>query len=138
MNYTTSTPVRKRRSRVGRVLGIILLVIVLVLGGYFYWKYFFTYSSGNRYGLLQKFSNKGNVFKTYEGEMILSSVRSNVNVPLASEKFFFSVTKKRVADQLMNLQGQNISVHYLEKNGSIAWRGESRYIVDSVWLEPER
>jgi hypothetical protein len=138
MNYTTSTPVRKRRSRVGRVLGIILLVIVLALGGYFYWKYFFTYSSGNRYGLLQKFSNKGNVFKTYEGEMILSSVRSNVNVPLASEKFFFSVTKKRVADQLMNLQGQNISVHYLEKNGSIAWRGESRYIVDSVWLEPER
>jgi hypothetical protein len=138
MNYTTSTPVRKRRSRVGRVLGIILLVIVLVLGGYFYWKYFFTYSSGNRYGLLQKFSNKGNVFKTYEGEMILSSVRSNVNVPLASEKFFFSVTKKRVADQLMNLQGQNISVHYLEKNGSIAWRGESRYIVDSVWLEPQK
>jgi len=138
MNYTTSTPVRKRRSRVGRVLGIILLVIVLALGGYFYWKYFFTYSSGNRYGLLQKFSNKGNVFKTYEGEMILSSVRSNVNVPLASEKFFFSVTKKRVADQLMNLQGQNISVHYLEKNGSIAWRGESRYIVDSVWLEPQK
>jgi hypothetical protein len=136
MNYTTSTPARRRRSAIGRVLGIILLVILLVLGGYFYWKYYFTYSSGNRFGLLQKFSNKGNVFKTYEGEMILSSVRSNVNVPLASEKFFFSVTKRNVAEKLMNLQGQNISVHYLEKNGSLAWRGESRYIVDSVWVEP--
>jgi hypothetical protein len=138
MDYTTSTRAPRRRSGIGRVLGIILLIIVLVLGGYFYWKYFFTYSSGNRYGLLQKFSNKGNIFKTYEGEMILSSVRSNVNVPLASEKFFFSVTKKNVAEKLMNLQGQNISVHYLEKNGSIAWRGESRYIVDSVWVEPQK
>ena len=136
MNDITTTPARRRRSGLGRVLGIILLLIMLVLGGYFYWKYYFTYSSGNRYGLLQKFSNKGNVFKTYEGEMILSSVRSNVNVPLASEKFFFSVTKKRIADQLMNLQGRNISVHYREKNGSLAWRGESRYIVDSVWIEP--
>lgn len=136
MNYTTGTLRQRRRSGIGRALSIIFLVILLVLGGYFYWKYYFTYSSGNRYGLLQKFSHKGNIFKTYEGELILSSVRSNANTPLASEKFFFSVTEKRVADQLMNLQGRNVTVHYKEKNGSIAWRGESRYIVDSVRVEP--
>lgn len=126
---------QRRRAGLGRVLAIFFLLIVLALGGYFYWKYYFTYSSGNRYGLLQKFSYKGNVFKTYEGEMILSSVRSNMNVPLASEKFFFSVTKQGVADQLMNLQGHYVTVHYQEKNGAIAWRGESRYVVDSVWAE---
>jgi hypothetical protein len=115
---------------------MIFLLIFLVLGGYFYWKYFFTYSSGNRFGLLQKFSHKGNIFKTYEGELILSSVRGNANVPLASEKFFFSVTNKRVANQLMDLQGRNITVHYKEKNGAVSWRGESRYIVDSVRVEP--
>lgn len=136
MNYTTGALQRRRRSRIGRVLWTILLLILLVLGGYFYWKYFFTYSSGNRYGLLQKFSHKGNIFKTYEGELILSSVRGNANVPLASEKFFFSVTNKRVADKLMELQGRNVTVHYQEKNGAIAWRGESRYIVDSVRVEP--
>lgn len=136
MNYTTGTLQHRRRSRIGRVLWTILLLILLVLGGYFYWKYFFTYSSGNRYGLLQKFSHKGNIFKTYEGEMILSSVRSNVNTPLASEKFFFSVTNKRIASQLMELQGRNVTVHYQEKNGAISWRGESRYIVDSVRVEP--
>jgi hypothetical protein len=135
MNYTTGALKQRRRFHIRRVLWIIFLFILLVLGGYFYWKYYFTYSSGNRYGLLQKFSHKGNVFKTYEGEMILSSVRSNVNVPLASEKFFFSVTKDRVADKLMNLQGRYITVHYLEKNGALSWRGESRYIVDSVWVE---
>lgn len=137
MNYTTRHSLHERRRfRIGRILGIFFFVILLALGGYFYWKYYFTYSSGNRFGLLQKFSHKGNVFKTYEGEMILSSVRSNVNVPLASEKFFFSVTDDRVAGQLMNLQGRNVTVHYQEKNGTLAWRGESRYIVDSVHVEP--
>ncbi|NEW83351.1 MAG: hypothetical protein GZ094_13415, partial [Mariniphaga sp.] len=76
------------------------LIIVLLLGSFVYWKYSFTYSEGYRAGLLQKFSLKGNVFKTYEGEMILSSVQSNSNVAIASEKFFFSVTDKNVALQL--------------------------------------
>ena len=120
-----------------KFFGIFFLLIVVGFGIYFYWKYFYTYSSGNRYGLLQKFSHKGNVFKTYEGEMILSSVRGNYNVPLASEKFFFSVAKKDVAGQLMNLQGKYITVHYREKHGTLPWQGDTKYIVDSVKLETE-
>ena len=122
----------KRRSGAGRILVIITIVLLAGLGIWFYWKYFTTYSEGKRYGLLQKFSHRGNVFKTYEGELILSSVRGNANVPIASEKFFFSVNDEGVAKQLMNLQGQNITVHYKEKNGAIFWRGDTRYLVDSV------
>jgi hypothetical protein len=136
MEYqTTDPPIRKKRSGAGKFLGITLLIIVLALGGYFYWKYFFTYSNGNRYGLLQKFSHKGNVFKTYEGELILSSVRGNNNVSLASEKFFFSVDKKNVAEQLMVLQGKFVTVHYREKHGTLPWQGDTKYIVDSVRVE---
>ncbi len=127
--------VERRRSGAGRIFLILFSIIVLGLGIYFYWKYYFTYSNGNRYGLLQKFSHKGNIFKTYEGEMILSSVRGNNNVPLASEKFFFSVNNKQVADKLMNLQGRYLTVHYKEKKGTLPWRGDSRYIVDSVRAE---
>lgn len=123
------------RSGAKKILGIILLIILLVFGIYFYWKYFYTYSEGNRFGLLQKFSHKGNLFKTYEGEMILSSVRSSANVPLASEKFFFSVTDENVANKLMNLQGRSVTVHYKEKKGALSWRGDSNYIVDSVRVE---
>ena len=108
------------------------LIIVLVLGSFIYWKYSFTYSEGYRAGLLQKFSLKGNVFKTYEGEMILSSVQSNTNVAIASEKFFFSVTDKNVALQLEKVQGESIVVHYREKNGTLPWKGENVYFVDSV------
>ena len=115
----------------------IFFVLLLLFGaGYFYWKYYYTYSTGNRYGLLQKFSYKGNLFKTYEGEMILSSIRGNYNVPIASEKFFFSVTNENVARELMNAQGKFVTVHYLEKNGTLSWRGDTPYIVDSVRVEP--
>lgn len=136
MNTTTnSQPVIRRSKTAGKILWTIILLFLLTGGGFFYWKYFFTYSNGNRYGLLQKFSHKGNIFKTYEGEMILSSVRGNNNVPLASEKFFFSVTNERVAQQLMNLQGRFLTLHYKEKKGTLSWRGESKYIVDSVRVE---
>ena len=108
------------------------LVIILLLGSFIYWKYSFTYSEGYRAGLLQKVSLKGTFFKTYEGEIILSSIESRANVAIASEKFYFSVVNKDVALQLEKIQGGSVIVHYREKNGTLPWRGESVYLVDSV------
>jgi hypothetical protein len=110
----------------------IIILVIIVAGLMVYWEYSFTYSDGYRAGLLQKFSHKGNIFKTYEGEMILSSVQSNANVAIASEKFLFSVIDKNLASQIDRLQGENIVVHYEQKNSTLPWRGESEYIVDSV------
>jgi len=110
-----------------------LLIIVVVIGfSVIYWKYFYTYSEGYRAGLLQKFSNKGALFKTYEGEIILSSVSSNRDVTLASEKFLFTVINKSLVRQFDTLQGQPVIVHYRQKNASLFWRGDSPYLVDSV------
>jgi hypothetical protein len=134
---TSSTFPPKKRQRTGRkILTTITLIVVLIIAGYVYWNYYFTYSDGERFGLLQKFSRKGNVFKTYEGEMILSSVQGNNNVAIASEKFFFSVNSKSVADQLTRMQGRHVTVHYKQKKGTLPWRGESEYMVDSVRAEP--
>ncbi len=118
-----------------KFIGIFSLVLILALSGYVYWKYVFTYSSGYRSGLLQKFSHKGTFFKTYEGEMILSSIRSNANVAIASEKFLFSVSQKDVALQMEKLQGRMVTVHYKNKNGTLPWRGDTPFIVDSVHIE---
>jgi hypothetical protein len=97
---------------------LIWMVIILLLlsGPFVYWKYYFTYSEGNRAGLLQKFSYRGNIFKTYEGELVLSSVESN----------------KNLAAKLSNLESHIVVVHYRQKNGILPWRGETDYIVDSV------
>lgn len=110
----------------------ISFIIIVILAAFIYWKFAFTYSDGYRAGLLQKFSRKGTIFKTYEGEMILSSVQSNANVAIASEKFFFSVTDYSIAKKLEQMQGQFIVVHYEQKNSSLMWRGDSEYLVDSV------
>ena len=125
----------RRPSKFRRFGRNFIIIFILLLAGLIYWKYFFTYSEGNRTGLLQKFSYKGTIFKTYEGELILSSIRSQSNVALASEKFFFSVMDEETARKLENLQGHFITVHYKMKNGTLPWRGDSKYLVDSVKIE---
>lgn len=106
------------------------LIVVLIAG--FWWKYYYTYSDGNRSGLLQKFSHKGNVFKTYEGELVLNSLVVNGISPIGSEKFFFSVDDEALGKKMQELEGQKVVVHYQQKNGTLVWRGETEYIVDSV------
>ena len=109
-----------------------LFFLLLFASIFLYWKYFYTYSEGFRAGLLQKFSKKGTIFKTYEGELILSSVSGRSDVVIASEKFFFSVTDKELANSLDTLQGRNVIVHYKQKNSPLIWRGDTPYYVDSV------
>jgi hypothetical protein len=107
-------------------------IIFLIVTIFIYWKFFYTYSEGYRAGLLQKFSSKGALFKTYEGEMILSSISSTKDVAIASEKFYFTLINRDLVRQLDTLQGENIIVHYKQKNASIFFRGDSPYLVDSV------
>lgn len=111
-----------------------IFFLVILIGVFIYVKYFFTYSEGYRAGLLQKFSRKGTIFKTYEGELILSSVSGRSDVVISSEKFFFSVTEKKLAGSLDTLQGKNVIVHYKQKNSPLIWKGDTPYYVDSVRL----
>lgn len=113
-----------------------VLLVLLIFAGWFYWKYYFTYSDGNRTGLLQKLSHKGNMFKTYEGELVLSSLTTSGVSSLGTEKFYFSVENKGVAEKLQPFEGQRVTVHYEEKKGTLPWRGDSRYIVDDVKSGP--
>lgn len=139
INNVSDTSSKKPVNRILRMLKRIMywfiFLLILFIAGFIYWKYFFTYSDGYRAGLLQKFSRKGTIFKTYEGEIILSSVQSNKDVVLASEKFFFSVSNDKIVKQLDSIQGRFVVIHYREKNGVLPWRGDSRYLVDSVRVE---
>jgi len=118
-----------------KVLKWILILVVVIGSIVIYWKYFYTYSEGYRAGLLQKFSSKGTLFKTYEGEMILSSISSNRDVAIASEKFQFTLANKDLVRQFDTLQGSTVIVHYKQKNATLFWRGDSPYLVDSVRIK---
>ncbi len=106
--------------------------IVFILAFLFYWRYYNTFSEGNRAGILQKFSKKGNIFKTYEGELIMSSLASTSNTTIASEKFAFSVKNDSIAKTMFDLEGKHVIVHYKQKRSSLPWGGETGYFVDEV------
>ncbi|MEP6846721.1 MAG: hypothetical protein ABI861_11980 [Panacibacter sp.] len=118
-----------------KVLRIVLICLIVVLTGWLWWNFFYTYSEGNRSGLLQKFSHKGNVFKTFEGELVLNSLTIGGGVtPYSSEKFYFSVADKTLGQEMMHYEGKHVVVHYTQKNGVLPWRGDTPYIVDSVTI----
>jgi hypothetical protein len=121
--------------KIKKIVRWFLVLFVVFICLFFYWKYFYTYSEGYRAGLLQKFSSKGILFKTYEGEIILSSITSAKDVTLASEKFYFTLTNKSLVREFDTLQGSMVIVHYRQKNGTLFWRGDSPYLVDSVRLK---
>jgi hypothetical protein len=123
------------KKTIKKILFVFIGLVVLIVGFTIYWQFYFTFSDGYRSGLLQKFSRKGTMFKTYEGEMILSSVASGSNTALASEKFLFSVTDDAVVSKLNSMQGEYVTVSYKEKNSTLWWRGESVYIVDGVEIK---
>src|SRR6187200_27950 len=109
------------------------VVILLAVGSLMiYWNFYNTYSEGNRSGVLQKFSKKGNIFKTYEGELIMSSIASTSNTTIASEKFAFSVKDENIAKLMFNMEGKHVVVHYQQKRSSLPWGGETGYFVDEV------
>ena len=107
-------------------------MIVLFLIIYIYINVSFTYSEGNRAGRLIKFSHKGYLFKTYEGELNLGGINSVNGGVLVNNMWNFSVTDKTVADSLLKLEGRDINLHYKEKLSTLFWRGDTRYIVDKV------
>jgi len=108
------------------------IILIFILGFLFYWNYYNTYSEGNRSGMLQKFSRKGNIFKTYEGELVMSSIASTSNTTIASEKFYFSVKNDSIAKTLFNFEGKRVTLHYEQKRGHLPWYGETDYFVNGI------
>jgi hypothetical protein len=91
--------------------------------------YYATYSEGYRSGELIKFSSKGVVFKTWEGE--LSQGISGAQI------FKFSVldSDKKVIDDLKLLQGKYVKVTYIERYRTFAFWGDTRYFITKVEKE---
>ncbi|MBI1780263.1 MAG: 6-phosphogluconate dehydrogenase [Sphingobacteriales bacterium] len=107
--------------RIGWTTVLILLLVGSLL---IYWFYYNPFSEGERKGSLIKISKKGNVFKTYEGEMWLSC-RQTVN----AEKFLFSIADKSIADSLEKLQDECVQLKYKQYRRTLPWRGDSEYLI---------
>jgi len=111
-----------------RLLLVILLLVVLLPFAWTWFTLSWSYSEGERAGILQKFSRKGWLCKTYEGELAQYIVAG-----VAPQIWNFTVRDRRVADELRTLAGAKVQLHYTEHVGvPTNCFGETGYFVDGV------
>jgi len=121
------TPARRGPSRLKLLFWLVIVPLALA-AAYFFLVLKWSYSSGERAGWVQKFSRKGWLCKTWEGEMAMVTMPGST-----PEKFLFTVWDDNVAEQVNRVMGKRVTVHYEEKVGlPTTCFGETRHYVTGV------
>jgi hypothetical protein len=109
-----------------KVILYLVLAIALTTTAYFSFVYYATYSDGVRSGQLIKFSHKGIMFKTWEGEISQGLSGSQI--------FAFSILDQdeKVIQDLKEFEGQYVKVSYKERYRTFPWWGDTKYFVTEV------
>jgi len=105
-----------------------LLAPVALFSLYMWFILSWSYSEGERAGILQKISRKGWICKTYEGELAISIIPGVT--PIIWD---FSVRDEAVVTQLTAALGKRAVLHYREHRGiPTNCFGETNYFVSAV------
>ena len=117
----------------GKVISWVSAILVIALAAFVFFKFCFVYSEGTNEGDINYFQKEGFIFKTYEGKMIQTGYNSkNQNATIQSYEFKFSVEDENVARRIDECSNQQIKLHWKRYLGTLPWRGNSQFIVDSV------
>jgi hypothetical protein len=111
---------------------LIVLIVVLVGGfaGYVWVTLNWSFSSGERAGYVQKFSHKGWLCKTWEGELSMMAIPGSI-----PEKFLFSVRDDKTAQVINSTMGKKVNLHYEQHKGiPTTCFGETEFYVTGVKL----
>jgi hypothetical protein len=121
-------PPPRRRRRGGPVLLLVLLLLI-ALGALYVWASLrFSYSDGERAGYIQKFSRKGWLCKTWEGELAMVTLPGTL-----PQLFPFTVRDPAIAASLERTMGQRVAIHYEQHKGVPgSCFGETEYYVTGV------
>jgi hypothetical protein len=107
---------------------IILLVLVALAAAWTWLSLTWSYSSGERVGLVQKLSKKGWICKTWEGELNMVVLPGAI-----PEKFYFTVREDAVAEAINRLAGRRVSLSYQEHRFiPTSCFGDTPYFVNGV------
>ena len=115
------------------------VVAIIAIVAFVFVKFFFVYSEGVNDGDINYFQREGFIFKTYEGKMIQTGLKNTkVQGSIQSNEFKFSVVSEDVARQLNEGVNTGVKLHWKRYLGTLPWRGNSEYIVDSVYVATQR
>lgn len=115
-----------------RILKFFILPLVAALAIFIYFRFYFVFGEGVKSGELNYVVYKGVLFKTYEGKLIQSGIRSQKAGTIQSYEFEFSIEDETLARSLMTKGGETVELHYKEYFGALPWRGFTKFVVDSI------
>ena|ERR1035437_388206 len=115
-----------------RIVLLLMVAVVALCAGYVMIVLNWSYSKGERVGYVQKFSEKGWLCKTWEGELQMLPVPGAL-----PEKFLFSVRDKTLISKINSSMGKKLALSYEQHKGvPTTCFGESEYFaVDAKALE---
>jgi hypothetical protein len=120
-------------NKMKKTLLIGLPLLLLMLGGWIYMRYYFVFAEGVKSGYLNYAVYKGDLFKTYEGKLIQEGfAKTKTGNGMQSNEFEFSIESKKIFQQLEVNSGKHFELHYREYHNALPWRGNTVYIVDSI------
>ncbi len=114
-----------------KAVKVLLTILVFLGAAYLIVVFNWPYSDGNRAGYIQKFSSKGWVCKTHEGELAMTTVPGTAPV-----LWQFTIWDDKVADQLNDMMGKRVVLHYKEyRYIPTTCFGDTTYFVDKVEVQ---
>ena len=114
----------------------LLIGIVIIAIGIFAFFYFGKFSEGYRSGKIMKVSERGLIFKTWEGQMDLQTfgaVKDKAN--MVTETFKFSIVDNPILIKELEdaaLAGERINLHYFERYMKVPWRGDTKVFANGI------
>jgi len=100
-----------------------IALLAVLFAGYLWLMFTWSYSKGERAGYVQKFSQKGWLIKTWEGELAMVAVPGST-----PEKFFFTVRNDELAKRINSSVGKRVAITYEQHKGlPYNWFGDTEY-----------
>jgi hypothetical protein len=123
-----------------KIIKGILILLLLLLVGYFSFNYFAVYERGVMAGKVLRISEKGVIFKTFEGKLNLETFGALKGASPIAESFNFSVEKSETevikALEEVALSGERVNLHFKKRYMTFPWRGETKYFATKVERTP--
>jgi len=115
-----------------KALKIILVLVVIIGAGLFWWRHYFVFGEGVKAGDLNFLVKKGYIFKTWEGRLIQTGFKTPSPGAIQSNEFEFSITNDSLAMVLERASGKFVELRYKEYIKPLPWRGMSQFVVIEV------
>lgn len=135
-NQSFGARVKQTTLKIIKRIFIFALIIGIAIMSFMYWG---VYERGVMAGKVLRISEKGMIFKTFEGKITLETFGALKGVSPIAETFDFSVEKseKEVIEELqkVSLTGNRVNLHFVKRYMRFPWRGETKYFITRVEKE---